>query len=385
MLLLGSITALGPISTDSYLAAFPAMRDEFGVQGAAVQATLTAFMLGSALGPLIVGPLSDAIGRRRPFLAALSGFAALSLTAGVSRGIGELVAIRFLQGFFGLSASILGQAVLRDLTPDSDLLRAMSRVRLVSLSSPIIAPALGLLALRVTGWRGIFVGTAVLAVVLTIAIAFVPAARLRGPVSTSDSALQQSIAGYRILLSDRRVRLGNIAAACTFASLLLYITNGSLIFHDAFGITAERFGMIFTGNAVCMLVGSQLVPALAERFGAYGLFLRASLVSTFGISCMVIDATALPMSSVPYFFGLGVAVFGTGLALALPMKEVMELHPERAGAGAGLLRTGNVVTGATGGWVLGLLAATSGLPLALGMLAFNLVAMLAWVRRHHSG
>ena len=379
LLFLGAVAALGPLSTDSYLAAFPIMREELATTSALVQATLTVFLVGAAIGPIVMGPVSDLIGRRLPFIISLVAFAVTSLLAAAAPSAQWLVAVRLVQGFFGMSSSILSQAVLRDMTPDGDLMRALSRMRLVTLSAPIVAPGIGVALLTWTGWRGIFILTGVVAFLLAIIAVRLPHTLYRGRAADADRVVRQSFASYRFLLRDPRVLLGNIAAASSFSALMLYISNGSLVFRDTFGMEPSTFGFVFTVNALCMLAGSQIAPAVVARFGSTRVYLAAGLAAAAGMALMLLAGL---MGAAGWFFGgLALAILAFGVALILPTKELMEIHPDRAGAGSALLRSGNMVAAAAAGFTLAHFATDTVVPMALGMLTLEAVAMASWLRR----
>ncbi len=381
LLLLGLVAALGPLSSDSYLPAFPTMRTDFATSNAMIQATLTAMLVGAAVGPLIMGPLSDIIGRRRPFIGSLLVFAVISWAQAFAPTIQVLIGLRLVQGFAGMSASIMGQAILRDMTPDGDLMRSLSRMRLVTLTAPILAPSFGVLALRFTGWRGIFIVTGTMAVLLSVALLRAPASAFRGRATDADRVVRQSLDAYRYLLRDPRVRLGNVSAACMFTALMLYISNGSLVFRDALGIQPSMFGAIFTINALCMLAGSQLAPSVVARYGSQRVYVGAGAVAAFGLAIMLGSALVGQSAARVFFVGLPIVVFTFGLSLILPTKEVMELHPERAGAGAALLRSNNMVLSGLAAVVLGLAPSSTAVPMVVGMFAFGAIAVGSWVRR----
>ena len=381
LLLLGSVAALGPLSSDAYLPAFPTMRNELHATNTMIQATLTAMLVGAAIGPLVMGPLSDLIGRRKPFVGAMLAFAMISFAQALAPTIEVLILLRLLQGFAGMSASIMSQAVLRDMTPDGDLMRSLSRMRLVSLSAPILAPSIGVLALRLTGWRGLFIMTGTIALVLAAMLLRAPKSGFRGRADDAERVVRQSLDSYRFLLRDRRVVYGNVAAASMFSALMLYISNGSLVFRDAFGIEPHTFGMLFTINALSMLAGSQLAPVIVERHGSHRTYLVAGSVSAIGLSVMFVSAIGGSAHPLPFFAGLAVVVGAFGLSLILPTKELMELYPERAGAGAALLRSTNMMAAGVAGLLLGLFPSDTGVPMVIGMFAFEGIAVMAWNRR----
>ena len=167
VLVLGALIALGPLTIDMYLPAFPRIGDDLHASDSAVQLTLTGMLLGLAVGQLLIGPLSDAWGRRRPLIIGVCTHAVTSLLCAVAPTIGVLAAVRVVQGLAGAAISVVAMAIVRDLFEGVAVARIMSRLMLVIGLAPIIAPTIGGLVLGFTTWRGIFVVLAAAAVVLT--------------------------------------------------------------------------------------------------------------------------------------------------------------------------------------------------------------------------
>lgn len=166
VLVLGALIALGPLTIDMYLPAFPRIGDELGASDSAVQLTLTGMLLGLSLGQLVIGPLSDALGRRRPLLVGLAAHTLASVLCAVAPSIGVLAAVRVAQGLSGAALSVVAMAIVRDLFSGVAVARIMSRLMLVIGLAPIVAPSIGSLVLGFTSWRGIFVVLAVTALLL---------------------------------------------------------------------------------------------------------------------------------------------------------------------------------------------------------------------------
>ena len=170
VLVLGALIALGPLTIDMYLPAFPRIGDELGASDSAVQLTLTGMLLGLAVGQLVIGPLSDAFGRRRPLVIGLCAHSAASLLCAIAPTVVVLAAVRVVQGLAGAALSVVAMAIVRDLFAGVGVARIMSRLMLVIGLAPILAPSIGSLVLGFTSWRGIFVvlaGAALLVVGLT--------------------------------------------------------------------------------------------------------------------------------------------------------------------------------------------------------------------------
>ena len=156
VLVLGALTALGPFTIDLYLPSLPNVQHEFSVGTSLVQLTLSATTVGFALGQLLVGPWSDAVGRRVPLIAATGLHVVASILVAVSPNIELLIAFRLLQGFGAAAGGVVAVATVRDLFGGYPLVRMLSRLALVSGLAPVIAPLAGSALLLVFPWRGIF-------------------------------------------------------------------------------------------------------------------------------------------------------------------------------------------------------------------------------------
>ncbi|HYI17513.1 MAG TPA: Bcr/CflA family efflux MFS transporter, partial [Solirubrobacteraceae bacterium] len=168
VIVLGSINAIGPLSIDMYLPAFPEITQALDTGASQVQLTLTACVAGLALGQLVIGPLSDRFGRRVPLIAALVTYAVASLLCAAATSVGMLIALRFVQGLAGAGGIVIARAVVRDLHSGAAAVRLFSYLMLVTGLAPILAPLAGGQLLAVTSWKGIFVSLAILSALIAV-------------------------------------------------------------------------------------------------------------------------------------------------------------------------------------------------------------------------
>src|SRR3954449_651048 len=171
VVVLGAVNAIGPLSIDMYLPAFPDIARSLSTSAAQVQLTLTACVAGLALGQLVVGPLSDRLGRRRPLIAAMTIYAVASICCSIAPSAPVLMALRLVQGLAGAGGVVIARAVVRDLHTGAAAVRLFSSLMLVTGLAPILAPLAGAQVLAVTSWRGIFVVLAILAALITLLVA----------------------------------------------------------------------------------------------------------------------------------------------------------------------------------------------------------------------
>src|SRR5690348_16398717 len=161
ILILGLLMAFGPLSTDMYLPALPALSHDLNASMSQVQMTLSAGILGLAIGPLITGPLSDSLGRKRPLIAGIIAFILASLLCVIAPSVPVLTVLRFIQGMAGAAGIVIAVAMARDLYSGDTMARFLSLLMLVNGIAPIIAPLIGSQLLTFTNWQGIFITLAI--------------------------------------------------------------------------------------------------------------------------------------------------------------------------------------------------------------------------------
>jgi MFS family permease len=251
---LGALVALGPFTVDLYLPSFPAVAHDFNASDAAVQLTLTATSIGFAVGQLLVGPLSDKIGRRAPLLIATAVHVIASIGVAFAPSVEWLTVLRVLQGIGAAGGGVVAVATIRDLFGGLPLVRMLSRMALVSGLAPILAPVIGSQLLRITDWRGIFVvlavyGSVVLVVAALLIVETLPKERRGAGAHTT--ARQR----YRALFSDRIFVGVAIIGGMVFSALFAYLSSSSFLLQDVFHLNAQQFGLIFGINSVGVVFG----------------------------------------------------------------------------------------------------------------------------------
>ncbi|MBV1798801.1 multidrug effflux MFS transporter [Siccirubricoccus sp. G192] len=264
IILLGALTAIGPISTDIYLPSFPALGAEFGASPAAVQRTLAASFLGMALGQVVYGPLSDRLGRRLPLCIGMGVFALASVGCALADGILGLTWLRLMQALGGCAGLVIGRAVVRDLAEGAAMLRLMSQLMLVFALAPILGPLLGGWLVTEFGWRSVFWLLAGYGVALALAIALLLPESLP-PEHRQHGGLAEALRIYLRLLRDRRFLGSTFSGTLPMGGLFAYIAGSPFVFMQLHGVPPERYGLFFGANAIGLMVVSQVVGRLAHR------------------------------------------------------------------------------------------------------------------------
>lgn len=378
VLVLGALVALGPFTIDLYLPAFPAVAEDLVASENAIQLTLTATMIGFALGQLLVGPWSDVVGRRVPLILATSVHVAASLGVALAPGVEWVIVFRVLQGVGSAGSTVVAMATVRDLFGGQPLVRMLSRLALVSGLAPILAPLIGSQLLNVLEWRGLFVALAgygfviVLFAVLLIRETLPPERRrVRGHSSVAQR--------YASVLKDRVFIGVALIGGLTFAGIFAYLSSSSFVFQEVYGLSAQAFGLLFAANSIGLAVGSQVASRLMRRFPPARIL--AISLPTMAVAGFAVAASASAGAPIGVIAAC-TFVFLSGTGLSFPCVQVTALAPHGAEAGtaASLLGAANNGIASLAGPIVGLFGTETAIPMGLGM-ALPLVAatVLLWV------
>ena len=264
VLLLGSMAALGAFSTDMYLPSLPDVARDLHTSAAAAQLTMTAMMIGNAVGQLVIGPISDRFGRRAPVLVGVAMHVVMSVLCAVAPWIGLLVGLRAAQGFFNAAANVVATAVIRDRFVGADAARLMSRLMLVIGVSPLFAPSLGGVIAGEWGWRAVFLALALFGVGLFVVVLLTMPETLP-PHRRRPGGLRVAANGYRALLRDRRFVGLAALPGLGFAVLMAYVVGSPFVLRDGYGLSENQFALIFAVNGIGLVGGAQVNAALVHR------------------------------------------------------------------------------------------------------------------------
>ncbi len=363
VLLLGSLIALGPLSIDLYLPALPELTDDLSASPSSVQLTLTGILVGLGLGQLLIGPLTDIYGRRRPLLLGISVNVLTSLLCALAPTIVVLDVLRVLQGVGAAAASVVAMAVVRDLFSGRAAAAVMSRLIMVMGLAPVLAPSLGSAVLELGSWRTVFVVLAGLGVLLGVLAAFalketLPAERRAAP------GLRTTLQGYGVLLRDPSLVGFMMVASLTMAAVFAYVSGASFVLQDGFGLDERTFGLLFGVGAVGLIVSSQINVALLRRFTPGTILSAALTVAALAGAVLLVNAVTgtggLLGIMVPIWVVLAMVALCGPNATALALAD----HGQRAGSAAALLGAGQFAVGAAIAPLTGLGEVGSAVPMA---------------------
>ncbi len=344
-IVLGLLTAIGPFAIDMYLPALPAIGRSLGAAPDAVQASLMAFFLALGAGQLLVGPLSDMLGRRRPMLAGLGLFIAASIGCALAPNIELLIALRFVQGLGACACMVTPRAIVRDLYVGPDAAHLMSLGLTVYSVSPIVAPLFGSLVADAAGWRSVFAVIAVLAVAGVATVLWL-LPETRPAAARRQSGLRSALAGYAVLLRDRQFLAVACMASLALSTFFVYVANSSFVMSTHFGVTPRSYALLFALNAVALVAVSQLNGRLVARFGLRRLLRMAVSVQAV-VMVALLGLTVAGVDRLDVLVGLLVIGYGcNGVIVPAAFVLGMERHPALAGTASALIGTFNFVGGA---------------------------------------
>lgn len=373
ILVLGSLTALGPFTIDLYLPAFPVLEDELNVSATLIQLTLTGTTLGFAIGQLFMGPWSDKVGRRLPLILATSVHVAASIGAAFAPDIVWLGIFRVLQGAGAAAGGVVAMAMVRDLFGGKPLVRMLSRLALVNGLAPILAPVIGSQLLLFLDWRGLFVFLALYGVLVVIAVSLFIVETL--PVERRKDAGHSTVRDrYRSVFSDRVFVGVALIGGMSFSGLFAYLSSSSFLFQEVYHLDPQQYGFLFAINSLGIVLGVQVSSRLMRRYGPQWILGATTAVQAFAaLSILVLSETGAGFLGVliPLFFFIMAAGFG------FPAVQVLALvnHGHEAGTAASLLGALNFGLAGLISPIVGWLGIDSAAPMAIVMLATSLVAI----------
>ncbi|HEY7199034.1 MAG TPA: multidrug effflux MFS transporter [Candidatus Dormibacteraeota bacterium] len=373
---LGGLSAFGPLSIDMYLPALPRLAADFHVPPPAVQLTVSACLIGLGLGQLVAGPVSDALGRRRPLLIGVFLYALASVAAAVAPSLGVLVAMRFLQGLAGAAGIAIARAVVRDLFEGREVARVFALLMLVTGVAPVAAPVLGGQILRFADWRVVFLVLGAIGVLIAAgAIRWLPeslpAERRRA------GGVQEAARGFRELASSRQFMGCALSLALTMTVLFSYISASPFVLQTQYGLTAQQFSLVFAANSIAIVGGSQLSAHLARRVAIQRLLVAGLATSVVAASLLLVSAVAW-LGLVAFLVPLALAIGSLGLVIPNASALAVLPHPRSAGAASARLGALQFAVGALVAPLTGLAVGTPATAMALVIAAAALAGFLAF-------
>jgi len=363
ILILGALSAFGPLAIDFYLPAFPAMALAFGTDEKHVQMTLAAYFLGLSIGQLAYGPVADRFGRRIPLLTGVGLFTAASVACAYAPNLEWLIGARFVQALGGCAGMVISRAVVSDKCDAVGSAKVFSQLMLVMGLAPILAPLLGGLLVNTTGWQSIFLALTGFSALAGLAVATglpesLPAHIPRQPLS---GALRQ----YGRLLADP-IFLGHaLTGGIAIAGMFAYIAGSPFIIIKLYGVPAEHFGWLFGTNAAGFILVAQVNARLLAKRGPAFLLARAVWVYLAAGVTLLAVSSLHPAQLWPLLIPLFICIASLGCISPNAAACAMSGQGGRAGSASALLGCLQFSVAAGASALVGVLHDGSAVPMAM--------------------
>lgn len=374
IIILGSLTAIGPLSIDLYLPALPALAGDLSTGAMQTQLTLTACVAGLAIGQAVAGPLSDTLGRRRPLLAGLAAYAVASLLCAASPTVETLIAMRVVQGAAGAAGIVIARAIVRDLYQGAAAARFFSMLMLVTGLAPILAPVLGGQLLRFLPWPGLFAVLSGVGVALFLG-ALLGLRETLPPARRATGGLRATAATFRELAADRMFAGYALTIGLAFGAMFTYISGSPFVLQDIYGMSPQTYGIAFGVNALGITAAAQIGGRLAGRVR-----LRRLLAAGLGVMTAGGAGLLLAVLTGAGLYGVLPALFlvTSGQGLILPNATALALSSGRAsqvaGSASALLGVAQFTLGGAAAPLAGIAGPGTAVPMAASIAALAVLA-----------
>lgn len=377
ILLLGSLSAFGPLSLDMYLPALPQLTNDYMTSSSLVQLSLTACMIGLSVGQLVSGTWSDIQGRRRPLLIFLAVYGVSSVLCAFAPSIGILIMLRFIQGFSGSAGIVISRAIVRDMYEGPELTRFFAMLMLVNGAAPIFAPIAGGQLLKVTSWEGVFIVLGVWGVLMFIAVLLGMPETL-APEKRMTGGYRQTLSTFGVLLRDRSFMGYALAQGLVMAAMFAYIAGSPFVLQNVYGVTPQGFSMLFALNGLGIILFGQLAGRLAAKVGENKLFVVGlAMAATAGgaLLVMILLEAALAAILVPLFF----VVSSVGVITTTGFSLAMQKNGHAAGSASALLGLMSFTFGGIMAPLVGLGGSSNALPMGIWIVIAEFGAVACYI------
>ncbi|WP_439887469.1 multidrug effflux MFS transporter [Pseudomonas sp. MBLB4123] len=375
LLILGALSAFGPLAIDFYLPAFPAMAHAFASDVEHVQLSLAVYFVGLAIGQLIYGPLADRFGRRVPLLVGVLLFALASLACALATSLEWLLVARFVQALGGCAGMVVTRAVVRDLCDPIASAKVFSQLMLVMGIAPILAPLAGGLLLGSLGWQSIFVCLALFAALCLLAVAlWLPETLSR---EAAPAPLRGALGEYRRLLGDHPFIGHALTGGLSIAGMFAYIAGSPFVFIELYGVAPAHYGWLFGSNAAGFILAAQVNAWLVARHGP-GYWLRRLVWFYLGCGLALLSlAMARPPALWPLLLPLFGCIASLGVLLPNATACAMAGQGRHAGSASALLGSLQFAIAASAAALVGALHDGTAWPMAAVICGCGVLATLA--------
>lgn len=359
--ILGLLAMLMPLSIDMYLPALPVIAGQFGVPAGSAQMTLSTYILGFAVGQLIYGPMADSIGRKPVILGGTLIFAAAAVACALAQTIDQLITMRFFHGLAAAAASVVINALMRDMYPREEFSRMMSFVMLVTTIAPLLAPMVGGAVLIWFSWHAIFWILAIAALLASVMIAVFIRETLP-PERRQPFHLRTTVGNFASLFRHKRVLSYMLASGFSFAGMFSFLSAGPFVYIEVNHVSPQDFGYYFALNIVFLFLMTIINGRFVRRVGALNMF-RGGLWIQFAMAVWMVVTALLGAGFWSLVVGVAAFIGCVSLVSSNAMAVILDEFPHMAGTASSLAGTFRFGIGAIVGALLSLSTFNSAWPM----------------------
>lgn len=375
--LLGALASFAPLSIDMYLPALPNIAQDLHTSTSLVQLSLTACLLGIALGQLVAGPISDVYGRRKPLLVGVGAYIISSICCVAAPTIEIFVAMRFIQGLAGSAGIVISRAVVRDLYSGAEMTRFFSLLMLVNGVAPILAPIFGGQVLAFTNWRGVFMVLSGVGMCLFVAVYF----GLRETLlmhHRSMGGIKNTLHTFRNLMKNPKFMGYALTQGFVMAAMFAYIAGSPFVLQNIFAVSPQRFSLLFAINGIGIIIAGQITGRLAGKVHERKLLI-AGLSLAFGGGILLLAMILLGGSLYTILVPLFLVVSSVGVVGTSSFSLAMEDHAKSAGSASALIGLLSFVFGGFMAPLVGIGGSHTAVPMGITIAASETAAVLCYL------
>ena len=372
-LLLAVFCALGPFTVDMYLSSFPQIMNFFATNASMVQASLTSALLGLSIGQIVIGPLSDVLGRRKPLLTSMILFFVSSVGCTISPNVEIFIVLRFVQGFSASAGLVIARAIIRDLYNGVELTKFFALLTTITSVTPLLSPLAGSAVISFTSWVGVFILTGIVGIYLTIMTTWKVIETLPKEKRIS-SNFKELLKNYKSLLHDRKFIGYGLASGFLYGGCFAYISGSPFIYQKIYAVSPQIFSILFALNGISMMLGAQLVKRLAGRMTPHNIFLiglSLSIISNLLVLIVVFSHGPLAELVISLFLSNA----SLGIVGPISFTLAIESQGHIAGSASALLGILPFLLGSITSPLVGMAGEYSAIPLGVIIFTTSLLAV----------
>lgn len=374
--ILGLLSMLTPFAIDMYLPALPVIAKAFGVEPGQVQMTLSAYIMGFAIGQLFYDPMADSLGRKPVILGGTLVFMLAGVACALAQTIEQLTVLRMLHGLSAAASAVVINALMRDTFAKDEFSRMMSFVMLVMTVAPLLAPMLGGVLLLWFSWHAIFWTLAGLSLIASVLVMRFVKESL--PVEKRQPFHFRTTAGnFASLFRHKKVFSYMVASGFSFSGMFSFLNAGPFVYIDLYGVSPQHFGYYFALNVVFLFLTTYTNSRVVRRLGANQMF-RIGLLIQFAVGIALVAIYALNLGFLPLVLGVAIYVGCIAMVMSNAMAVILDDFPHMAGTASSLAGTLRFGMGALVGSLLSLVSFTSAWPMIASMSLCSVAAFLLY-------